>query len=83
MHKGDHVRVKGFPGVACWYIGPAERRVLDPWDPYQDTYEVDHSTAVVMMVGDDKEREVAADDLELIDRDEFCGECGQIGCGHG
>ena len=69
--------------MAFWYIGPAERRIVDPWDPLQDTYEIDHSTAVVVMVGDDQEREVAVDNLEPLDEDEFCGGCGQIGCGHG
>ena len=37
----------------------------------------------IRMVGDDRDFEVSADDIQLIDEDEFCGGCGQIGCGHG
>ncbi|TNF82081.1 MAG: hypothetical protein EP299_01795 [Acidobacteria bacterium] len=83
FERGDHVQVKGFPGVAFWFVGYAERRVLDPWDPLQDTYDIDHSTAVVRAVGDDLDREIDMDRLEPLDRDAFCGGCGQIGCGHG
>lgn len=35
-----------------------------------------------VMVGDDREHEIHVDDLRKIDREAFCGECGQIGCGH-
>ena len=37
----------------------------------------------IVMVGDDHIHYVDPTDLELLDRDEFCGGCGQIGCGHG
>lgn len=33
-----------------------------------------------VMVGDDKVYSFYADDLELIDEDDYCRECGQIGC---
>jgi hypothetical protein len=44
--------------------------------------ETDYGTARVVMVGDDREHEVALDDLIDVDDDDFCSECGQVGCGH-
>lgn len=35
---------------------------------------------VAVMVGDNREHIVDPDDLSVIDEDEFCGCCGQIGC---
>lgn len=35
-----------------------------------------------VMVGDDRVHEVEVEDLIPIDRDDYCGSCGQIGCGH-
>ena len=37
----------------------------------------------VTLVGDDAIHYADNTDLEPIDDDEFCGGCGQIGCGHG
>lgn len=37
----------------------------------------------VVMIGDDKEYLVDFESLQLIDDDEFCSQCGQIGCSHG
>lgn len=66
--RGDHVRHRRFGGVALWFIG----------------YHTEQpSTAIVRMVGDDRDHEVAADELEPINDDEFCGGCGQIGCSWG
>jgi hypothetical protein len=44
--------------------------------------ETDYGTARVVMVGDDREHEVALDDLIDVDDADFCSECGQVGCGH-
>jgi hypothetical protein len=44
--------------------------------------ETDFGTARVVMVGDDREHEVALDDLIDVDDADFCSECGQVGCGH-
>lgn len=38
---------------------------------------------VVVMVGDDRRHTVDVDDCEEIADDEFCLECGQMGCMHG
>ena len=36
--------------------------------------------AVVIMVGDDREHDVDTSDLVTIGDNDYCGECGQIGC---
>jgi len=37
----------------------------------------------IRMVGDDRDFLVDRSEVKLIDPDDFCGGCGQIGCGHG
>lgn len=37
---------------------------------------------LVVMVGDDKQREVDVEDLTPLRRRDYCGSCGQIGCTH-
>lgn len=37
---------------------------------------------IVRMVQDDRDFTVDRDEVEALDREAFCGECGQIGCGH-
>lgn len=39
-------------------------------------------TRFVVMVGDDKRHTVDKDDCTPIEREDYCGECGQIGCSH-
>lgn len=43
---------------------------------------VDESRYRAVMVGDDRVHEVDVEDLTLISPDDYCGGCGQIGCGH-
>lgn len=38
---------------------------------------------IAVMVGDDREHLIDVDDLTVIGEDDYCPECGQIGCGHG
>lgn len=64
--RGDHVRHRRHPGIAMWFLA------LDP----------DTNDAWVRMVGDDRDFTVDLDDLQPLNEDEFCGGCGQIGCGH-
>lgn len=42
---------------------------------------IDGQVAAIM-VGDDRVHMLDPDDCTVIDRERFCGECGQIGCGH-
>ena len=36
---------------------------------------------IYVMVGDDREHHVDLHDVSPLKDDEFCGECGQVGCG--
>ena len=38
---------------------------------------------IIRMVGDDRDIEVYLEDISPIDDDEFCSNCGSVGCGHG
>ena len=86
-------RVTGMPGVAFWLKGYAPAPRECPGHPdgpimgvsfYCDGTcqedEVDTSLVIAVMVGDDREHTVDVDDLVKLDEDEFCPECGQIGC---
>lgn len=94
LHRGDHVRTTRFPGVACWWVGFLPHEPLEECDCRWDCdgparcecwhhLDTDPSTSLIIMVGDDREHEVPTDSLTNLDEDEFCGGCGQIGCGHG
>jgi hypothetical protein len=37
---------------------------------------------VAVMVGDDRRFTFETDDLHALEREDYCGSCGQIGCGH-
>lgn len=37
---------------------------------------------VCVMVGDDRHWAFDPEDVQPLEREEYCGECGQIGCGH-
>lgn len=54
----------------------------DVWWPDEDDVEhVPTGRLIVVMVGDDMRHSVEPEDLTPIDDDEFCGSCGQLGCG--
>ena len=72
--------VKGYAGIAWYALG---------WEtePDEDTEwsgtENRTGKVVAVMVGDDRHFSVDEDDLTPLAEEEFCGSCGQIGCGHG
>ena len=76
----DAYVAKGWRGIAWHVLG---------WEtePDEDTewsgYERRTGNVVAVMVGDDRRFTFEPDDLTPIDREEYCGECGQVGCGHG
>lgn len=37
---------------------------------------------VAVMIGDDRQFSLDRDEVHSLDRDEYCGQCGQIGCSH-
>ncbi len=96
MKAGDSVVVRGWRGVAYRVLGPVQ--VWEPWlsvvedvetgEQYEDDtgegewIEGDGTRLRVCMVGDDHVREVDASDCSLLEEDDFCHECGQIGCTH-
>ena len=75
----DAYMVQGEHGIA-WYVLGWET------EPDEDTewsgYEVRTGRVVCRMVGDDRNFHFDPDDLIAIDREDYCGECGQIGCCH-
>jgi len=55
-------------------------------EPDEDTewsgYEVRTGRVLAVMIGDDYRHSVDPEDLKPIDRRDYCGSCGQIGCQH-
>lgn len=107
IEPGTTVRVRGFQGVACTYVGPQTRpgdyvticgdcnglgsiergRTCEYCDGTGEQYDeepcdVATGKAVVVMVGDDTRHAVDFEDMSPIEREEYCGGCGQIGCSH-
>lgn len=93
MERGDRIKVRGFSGVACTYLGPGKRweptmifvendegEECEIEDPYGEGEWVDDdSRARVRMVGDDHVYTVDPDDCSPLTAG-YCLECGQIGC---
>ena len=66
-----NVRVKGWEGIAFY----------KPMTCEDNSHDL--GCEVVVMVGDDRRHHVDESDVTPLKEDEFCGGCGQIGCGHG
>ena len=72
--------VKGYSGIAWHVLG---------WEtePDEDTewsgFEVRTGNIVAVKVGDDRRFTFEEDEITPLAREEYCGSCGQIGCGHG
>lgn len=76
---GSAVRVAGYEGIAFRVDGlPTREGPNSSW-----TGLVFHhpNRRLVHMIGDDGEYDVHVDELEPLDDDDYCGTCGQIGCG--
>lgn len=52
------------------------------WSEGDTSLITDHDWVRAVMVGDDRVHEIDVDDLTMIEEDDYCHECGQIGCGH-
>lgn len=79
---GDYVKSDRFRGIAMYvhnnairYHWNEEEQWVESIGHYDDIYEC-------VMVGDDEGHNIPEDELEFLDMDKFCVECGQIGCGH-
>src|SRR5262245_29002075 len=72
-------RVDGYGGIAWSVLG---------WEtePDEDTewsgYEVRTGNVIARMIGDDRNFSFEPEELRPLEREEYCGECGQIGCFH-
>ncbi len=84
--------VRGYRGITCKILGlEVERYYPEEEDPetgeiYQseEIEERDTGKLVARMVGDDHRFTIDPDDIiRPIQDEEFCRECGQIGCRHG
>jgi hypothetical protein len=69
LPRGTTVKVDGRSGVA-WHVLYVERR------PNGD------ESVHCQMIGDDRSEPFNRDDLTVIEREDFCGQCGQLGCEH-
>ena len=69
----SYYMVDGYRGIAFYLVGFATEA---------DGGEEDEGWVRAVMVGDDRTHLVEVDSLTRIDREEFCGQCGQVGCGH-
>jgi hypothetical protein len=67
--------VAGYGGVAFYLTGWA----VDDTDEDGDEVYSD-SMVIAVMVGDDRPHLVDVDDLTVINEDDYCHECGQVGC---
>ena len=69
--------VKGYDGIAFAYIG-------DETEPDADTewsgIEVPTGRVVMVMVGDDRRHSIDPEDCTALADDDYCPECGQVGC---
>lgn len=77
--------VEGFGGVAVWYAGREVERYwdLDEGIDWSEPEERTTGRVLVVMVGDDRRHSVEPEDLTPIDDEDYCGGCGQVGCGWG
>jgi hypothetical protein len=69
------------PFLVCEDGAPDHDHEDDCWLWPDEAEVVDSETMVrAVMVGDDREHIVDVDDLTVIAEDDYCSECGQIGC---
>lgn len=72
--------VDGYGGIAFYLLGYVERGTAETEWTGERVTDTDWVRAV--MVGDDREHKIETCDLTPLDDDNYCGQCGQIGCGH-
>jgi len=91
-----YYRVEGYNGIAWYLTGYATKTTEESWeysgegDPedeanyfYNEPEELeDREHVIAVMVGDDRKFTFEVDELTMLDEDDFCHGCGQIGCGH-
>lgn len=78
--QGGRFIVQGMPKVAWRYIGEQVDRIF-VWED-QDYEQQPTGMVRMVMVGDDQPHVHDPIDVIAINREDYCAECGQIGCGH-
>lgn len=78
---GDYVKCSQFRGIAMYVHDFAIKHDYDDESDYCEHSYYENIYECVM-VGDDQGHNIHEDDLEFLSTNEFCIECGQIGCGH-
>jgi hypothetical protein len=77
--------VAGYRGIAWYLIGYVENETYR-WDDEAEceypVLEMDLDMVEAVMVGDDRKFEIDVDDLTKLDDEDYCHQCGQIGCTH-
>ena len=73
-----HYRVEGYGGIA-WYVWHYEK-IRDEDYEWSGIETENRDRVVCVMVGDDRKFTFDVEDLTKLEEDEFCPECGQIGC---
>lgn len=69
--------VAGYEGIAFYLRG-----FVTTYDPDEDDTFEDPDWVRAVMVGDNREHVIETADLTPISDDDYCAECGQIGCTH-
>lgn len=72
-------QVDGYRGIA-WYVLGWQTEPDE--DTYWTGYENRTGKVVCVMVGDDRHFAFEPSEITPLEREEYCGVCGQIGCGH-
>ena len=77
--SADAYKVEGYKGIA-WNVLGWETQA----DEDTELTGISERTGkvIAVMIGDDRYFTFEVDEIHPIQREEFCGECGQIGCGH-
>ena len=71
--------VQGYRGVA-WYVYGWETEPTE--DTEWDVIEERTGRVVAVMIGDDRRHTFDPDELTPLEREGYCGVCGQVGCTH-
>ena len=72
--------VAGYRGIAWHAYGWETQPTQDTeWDGIEERT----GLVVCVMVGDDRRFTFGPEELTPLRDDDYCGTCGQIGCGHG
>lgn len=76
----DAYTVAGWGRGIAWYVLGWETEPTEEteWSGYEERT----GKVLCVMVGDDEKHWIDPDDLTPLEREDYCGVCGQIGCMH-